>query len=95
MITTLPIKDYSRLYSLNQPYLPMDVGVLIPKDDSVWRKNPDRYKQVGTFYSPIKPLKITVQAIFYLANCVSSPIIGIFIQIQKKAGTLHRKNPAF
>jgi hypothetical protein len=31
----LPTKDYSRLYSLNQLYLPMDVGVLIPKDDSV------------------------------------------------------------
>jgi hypothetical protein len=35
MKTTLPNQDYSDLYSLNQLYLPMDVGVLIPKDDSV------------------------------------------------------------
>jgi hypothetical protein len=31
----LPNKDYSSLFSFNQLYLPMDVGVLIPKDDSV------------------------------------------------------------
>jgi hypothetical protein len=32
----LPTKDYSSLYSFNQLSLPMDVGVLIPKDDLVY-----------------------------------------------------------
>jgi hypothetical protein len=31
----LPDKDYSPVCSFNQLCLPMDVGVLIPKDDSV------------------------------------------------------------
>jgi transposase len=31
----LPTKDYSPVFSFNQLCLPMDVGVLIPKDDSV------------------------------------------------------------
>jgi hypothetical protein len=31
----LPTKDYRPLFSINQLCLPMDVGVLIPKDDSV------------------------------------------------------------
>jgi hypothetical protein len=31
----LPDKDYSPVFSFNQLCLPMDVGMLIPKDDSV------------------------------------------------------------
>jgi hypothetical protein len=32
---TLPAKNHTPLSTLNQLYLPMDVGVLIPSDDSV------------------------------------------------------------